>query len=123
MHLINASGYTIAINNDNGPACSGISASIARNLIPGVYYVVSEGSGTGAGTVNLNLSIPALPSQPDLFAQLSTAMQHMELSRIPYGLLQDIAVEQIELDNHRGVLLGDSTLVTHSLFNSIYTAH
>ncbi len=62
IHLLNSSGGVIVSNNDNGPLCAGLRASIKITLQPGTYYVVSEGSGSSSGTIITNITAkPALP--------------------------------------------------------------
>lgn len=57
MHLLDASGNAIQVNNDNGPLCSGTAASMKVNLNAGIYYVVSEGNGSVGGVITTTISV------------------------------------------------------------------
>jgi RHS repeat-associated protein len=58
MHLIAQSGMVIS-TNDDGPnlACPGTAAYIKVTLPPGIYYLVSEGSGSGVGDIATSISV------------------------------------------------------------------
>ncbi len=57
LHLLDACGSHIVSNNDNGPLCSGTSASLVRKLAPNTdYVVVYEGNGSST-TFGGNLTI------------------------------------------------------------------
>jgi RHS repeat-associated protein len=66
MHLLDASGGFITNNDDNGPLCSGVTASISTTLAAGTYYIVAEGYYTNAGniTTTVNLTVQAPPPPP-----------------------------------------------------------
>lgn len=51
---------------------------------------------------------------------MQQVFSHLEVSRVPYGLLKDIALEQTDLQNYNGVALTDSNYVDGSVFGSIY---
>jgi len=55
MHLLNSAGTQITFDDDNGPLCTGLSASISATLAAGTYYVVSEGYNTITGTVTTSI--------------------------------------------------------------------
>jgi hypothetical protein len=55
LHLLDQNGNQIISNNDNGPSCIGIKASIQIMLHPGIYYVVSEGAGTQVGSITTEI--------------------------------------------------------------------
>jgi hypothetical protein len=57
MHLLNSSGGAITTSDDNGPICSGATASITQSLSAGTYYVVSEGYGSNSGNIITQISI------------------------------------------------------------------
>ncbi|MEJ2880534.1 hypothetical protein [Pedobacter sp. GR22-6] len=120
MYLINSSGFIITNAGENTPLCSRNRSSMVNTLGPGTYYyVLSKRSGAGFGLIRLTINLRPLPKS--LSEQLSEVFGSLELSRVPYGLLRDIAIEQAELSNHQGALLGDSTLVEQVLFNSLYS--
>ncbi len=56
LHLLNSSGTEIAVNDDNGPLCSGSQSSIRMILPAGTYYIVVEGYTVNFGTYSLNVS-------------------------------------------------------------------
>ena len=56
LHLLDADGTQIAVNNNNGPLCAGSQASIKRSLAPGTYYIVVEGAGSNNGNYLLQVS-------------------------------------------------------------------
>jgi RHS repeat-associated protein len=62
MRLLDASGNQIEIDDDDA-SCGGLRAYIKRTLSPGMYYVVSEGYGSGTGSIvtSINVSPPVLP--------------------------------------------------------------
>jgi subtilisin family serine protease len=56
IHLLNASGTQLASNDDNGPYCSGLQASIKAAVLPNTtYYGVFEGYSTSTGTIQVNI--------------------------------------------------------------------
>lgn len=64
VHLLNSDGSLRTSNDDNGPLCSGLKASIRVTALPaGTYYVVSEGYGSNSGniTTSLTLTVQAPP--------------------------------------------------------------
>lgn len=57
IHLLNSSGGHIASNDDNGPVCgTSLKASISSVLAAGTYFVVSEGYGTGVGSITTKIN-------------------------------------------------------------------
>jgi len=56
IHLLNSAGTQLLSNDDNGPLCSGLRASISTTIPAGTYYVVSEGYGTGVGSIITTIS-------------------------------------------------------------------
>ncbi|WP_207516099.1 DUF6443 domain-containing protein, partial [Longitalea luteola] len=69
LHLLNSAGDAIAVNNNGGPLCNGVQASINYTLQPGTYYIVAEGSGSAIGTIYLSvfLSVQEFPTDPRNF--------------------------------------------------------
>ncbi len=61
LHLLDVNGNVLAANGGNGPQCSTDRASIRTNLGPGIYYVVSEGSNTNAGSITTKIQALAPP--------------------------------------------------------------
>jgi len=60
VHLLDASGNLIYSNDDDGPLCTGVRASIKRQLSAGTYYVVSEGYGTNSGNITTEIYSSAM---------------------------------------------------------------
>ncbi|MBL7774153.1 MAG: fibronectin type III domain-containing protein [Chitinophagaceae bacterium] len=56
LHVLNASGTQLLFNDDNGPACNTLQASISSTLSPGTYYIVAEGYNTNTGTIQLKVN-------------------------------------------------------------------
>ena len=56
LHILNSAGTQIAVNDDNGPLCTGTKASISIALAAGTYYVVSEGYNTGVGVITTTIN-------------------------------------------------------------------
>jgi subtilisin family serine protease len=57
IHLLSSTGTWIASNDDNGPSCTGTSASLKALVLPNTtYYVVVEGYTTSTGSFNLAIS-------------------------------------------------------------------
>lgn len=56
LHLLNSSGSQLQGNDDNGPLCAGLQASISASLAAGTYYVVSEGYGANTGTITTRIN-------------------------------------------------------------------
>jgi len=74
LHLLNSSGSSISYNDDYGPVCANVNASIVISpgqtitfLDPGTYYIVAEGYYTNTGTIYLsvNVTVQAPPTPPD----------------------------------------------------------
>lgn len=122
MYLLNASGSIIASNDDLGPLCSGLQASIKISLAAGAYYVVSEGYYTNSGAITTTLNIPAASTEViNVFAQqVGQVFSSLETSRVPFGLLRDVAMEQTNLDNYNGTVLVDSNFVSNAEWHAIY---
>jgi RHS repeat-associated protein len=62
MHLLDNNGSEITANDDNGPLCIGLQASIRMVLNAGTYYVVSEGYGDNYGNITTTITVKPLPS-------------------------------------------------------------
>ncbi|HNB81907.1 MAG TPA: fibronectin type III domain-containing protein, partial [Chitinophagaceae bacterium] len=56
LHLLNSTGTQIQGNDDNGPLCTGLRASISATLNAGTYYIVSEGYGNNTGAITTLLN-------------------------------------------------------------------
>lgn len=56
----------------------------------------------------------------EFYDQINAIFARLELSRVPYGLLKDFALEQTDLGNYDGIYLVDSNKVDISAFNNIY---
>lgn len=57
VHLLDGNGNLLAVNDDNGPLCSGLTASIRTTLAAGTYYVVSEGYGSNSGSITTTFNL------------------------------------------------------------------
>jgi len=63
LHLLDGGGGLITFDDDNGPLCSGLTASISipnatiPSLAAGTYYIVAEGYGSNTGTINLSVNL------------------------------------------------------------------
>ena len=55
LHILNSAGTQLYFNDDNGPLCTGLHASISATLAAGTYYVVSEGYNTGVGAITTTI--------------------------------------------------------------------
>lgn len=56
MHLLDGQGNLVAYNDDLGPLCASIHASLVQLLPAGTYYVVSEGYGALTGSITTSIS-------------------------------------------------------------------
>jgi hypothetical protein len=120
----------LGINNSYGPLCASNNGSLVLNLIPGTYYYVTSiyGWPNVTTTASESASITCTPFfdptgievSTDFSTQMGAAFAKLETSRVPYGLLQDIALEQTNLSGYDGVLIADSNRVTMSGYRSIY---
>lgn len=61
LTLLNGAGNQIAVNDDNGPLCSGVASSLKLTLAAGTYYVVSEGYSSQSGDITTRISTPSQP--------------------------------------------------------------
>lgn len=57
LWLLNGSGALVALNDDNGPACTGTKSSMTATLPPGTYYIVSEGYYTKIGSITTSVTL------------------------------------------------------------------
>jgi hypothetical protein len=57
MHLLDQNGSELSFDDDNGPLCSGLCASISQVLSAGTYFVVSEGYGGNTGYITTSISV------------------------------------------------------------------
>jgi hypothetical protein len=55
LYLLDVNGTNIASNDDNGPICTGRNASISKDLVAGVYYIVLEQYSNRAGYIKLEV--------------------------------------------------------------------
>jgi len=122
IRILNSSGTQIASVDDNGSMCTGLNASLKIHLDPGTYYLVSEGYINYSGNILITMSIPAITGgiNTDFSQQMKAIFSHLELSRVPYGILRDVALEQTELDGFDGSFLADTNYVDNGSFNAIY---
>ncbi|HEV8286375.1 MAG TPA: DUF6443 domain-containing protein [Chitinophagaceae bacterium] len=73
LHLLDGSGGLITFDDDNGPVCSGLTASISipngsiTSLAAGTYYIVAEGYSTYTGIINLTVNLTVQPSTPTVY--------------------------------------------------------
>ncbi|WEK35220.1 MAG: DUF6443 domain-containing protein [Candidatus Pseudobacter hemicellulosilyticus] len=57
IYLLGIDRSLMYSNDDNGPSCSGTSASLQiNNLLSGYYYIVVEGKGSSSGNYTLNVT-------------------------------------------------------------------
>lgn len=56
MYLLDAYGNIVTSNDDNGPICTGLAASISIQLNTGTYYVVSEGYASSNGNITTQIT-------------------------------------------------------------------
>ncbi|WP_162347415.1 DUF6443 domain-containing protein [Pontibacter fetidus] len=61
LHLLDSNGNLLQSNGGNGPVCTTSRASLSTYLQPGTYYVVSEGSGSNAGSITTQIQAIAQP--------------------------------------------------------------
>ncbi|HEU4608350.1 MAG TPA: DUF6443 domain-containing protein, partial [Chitinophagaceae bacterium] len=65
LWLLNSGGTELTHDDDSGPSCSGLTASIGipsslttlTSLAAGTYYIVAEGYGSNSGTVSLSVNL------------------------------------------------------------------
>ena len=67
VHLLNSDGSFIASNDDNGPLCSGLTASISITLAAGTYYIVSEGYSSSSGNITTVINLVVQTPPPTVF--------------------------------------------------------
>lgn len=53
-------------------------------------------------------------------SQMSTAFTHLEKNRVPFGILQDYAMEFTNLQAYNGTIVADSTKNTYATVTDIY---
>jgi hypothetical protein len=106
-HLLDHAGIQLASNDDNGPLCAGNKASISMALLPGTYYVVSEGEGSNVGSITTSINTTAPCNsilQLTLFLEgyyssgsfMTPAMNNQGFSGFPPAAFND--VDDIELE-------------------------
>lgn len=125
MYILDANGNILASDDDNGPLCSGLQASIQKQLSAGTYYVVSEGWNTTAGNITTSISIPAdtLGDTPDAFSiRIKSIFQHVDLTQVNTGILLDLGVDFINVDQFSGTTLIDSNYTTLYAWRLLYAS-
>lgn len=122
LHILDANGNLITFKDDNGPLCPGLPSSIKIQLSEGIYYVVAEGYNFLTGNIITSISIhtPILEVNDTFSQAMTNVFSTLDLNRVPYGLLQDAALEQTELSNYKGFVLADTNRVDKTEFNAIY---
>lgn len=88
MHLLDVNGNIIASNDDLGPLCSTLQASVRMQLAAGTYYVVSEGFSTNSGDITTSITT-LLTYDYDYTAYVDSLMQHLDKSGVTTGILYD----------------------------------
>lgn len=71
LHILNSSGGAVTYNDDNGPLCTGVKASISTTLAAGTYYIVSEGYGGNSGTISFSVSLTVQGVPPPVYNTLN----------------------------------------------------
>ena len=91
VHLLDINGNLIASNDDNGPLCAGLQASISISLAAGSYFVVSEGYGNNSGDINTSISaISNNANNFDNYTQfIDYEMRFLDKTGISTGILYD----------------------------------
>jgi len=102
MHLLDGSGTEITADDDNGPLCTGLQASIVRVLAPGTYYIVSEGYGYNAGDITTHLDVVPTGGDPTdgctlMAAQLSSDQNYI----VTYTPMKEL--EQVDALKDRSI--------------------
>ncbi len=122
LHVLDANGNLITSLDDSGPLCPGLPSSIKVELSEGIYYVVAEGyyNLTGNIITSIGIQTPAAEVDNNFSQAMTNVFSTLDLNRVPFGLLQDAALEQTELSNYKGLVLADSNRVDMSTFNAIY---
>jgi hypothetical protein len=64
MYLLNSNGNIIRSNGGYGPYCESLKASMGIKLLPGTYYIVSEGRDFSSGTLITSVNIVAPAPNP-----------------------------------------------------------
>jgi hypothetical protein len=98
LHLLDASGNSVASNDDNGPLCSALQASLQIQLAPGTYYVVSEGYNTNYGDITTQISAIVVNNSSGYQLATDSMLQYLDKSPITTGLLYDRVFQDARLD-------------------------
>ncbi len=125
MWLLSSTGTVMASNDDNGPLCTGIQASIQQQLAPGTYFVVSEGWNYTSGNITTTLSIPAdttgdFPN--DFSTRIKSIFQNVNLTSVTTGILSDLGADFAGIDNFDGTAMLDSNYTSPYVWRGLYAS-
>jgi len=129
VYVLNPSGAVLGISNGYGELCPALQGSLVLTLPPGDYYYVAAGHDFPAvytGTLVTSITCDPFQDQSgvevstDFSDQMGKVFANLETSRVPYGLLRDIAFEQTNLQAYDGSLIADSNRASIGDFKAIY---
>jgi len=129
VYVLNQSGAVLGISSGFGDLCPAFQGSLVLTLPPGDYYYVASGYDFPAvytGTLVTSITCDPFQDQSgvevstDFSDQMGKVFANLETSRVPFGLLRDIAFEQTNLQAYDGSLIADSNRTSIGDFKAIY---
>ena len=98
LYLLDGNGGILASNDDNGPLCATMQASIKKQLPAGTYYVVSEGYSSNFGDITTSIRAIVVNRISGFQLTADSMLQYLDKSPIITGLLYDRVYQDARLD-------------------------
>ncbi len=119
IHLLNSAGTIITSNDDSGPLCATLQASIETQLNAGTYFVVSEGFNLNSGNITTQINVNSVLDTATIAGKYDYVFGALDRSQIPTGFIDERAVPLISLKPFNG-LLTDSNKVDINTWRALY---
>ncbi|TAE42969.1 MAG: hypothetical protein EAY66_00315, partial [Sphingobacteriales bacterium] len=119
LHLLNSAGTIITSNDDSGPLCATLQASIETQLNAGTYFVVSEGYYNYAGNITTQINVNSVLDTATIAGKYDYVFGALDRSQIPTGFIDERAVPLLSLKPFNGVL-SDSNKVDINTWRALY---
>lgn len=116
MYLLDVNGNVIYSNDDSGPLCATLQASLGVSLSAGTYYVVSEGYSSNYGDITTSISVPAVQTFEE---EADYALANLDMSPVTSGILYDKTFPAANLEAYQGTANDPSTNSDH--FHQAYS--
>jgi len=122
MSILDVYGNLVYSNDDNGPLCPSLWASLKVSLTAGTYFVVSETYGATSGTITTSISSPQVKT---VMEESNFILANLDKTPVNTGILYDKVFPLASFQDHQGLGTDDTTNSDHfhqsyyEVFNSM----